>query len=134
MRNLTFLAAGLALAACTTTPSQDDRTIAQEHLAALLAGKVAGPPMECVHGYEAGAHSLLAPQAIAIDPSPARVYVSSTAGTGCEGITGPSYYFVSKSHGPSGLCAGDIVQIRDFRTRAMVGTCSLAPFIPYTRQ
>lgn len=122
----------LALAACTTAPPPPEGAMAQQRLNALLAGKVAGPPTECIPTTAASSHSLIAPGAIAFSTNPGKVYVSNVAGTGCEGLANPRYSLVSTSHGSS-LCSGDIVQVRDLQTGVMAGACSLGVFTPFTR-
>ena len=134
MRKFALLIAGAGLAACTMGPQQDERLAAQQHLAQLLAGKVAGGQVQCIPDYHTSSPSVITPDAIAFEPNTNRVYVSSTSGSGCEGVSGQTYSLVTTSRGPSGLCAGDAVQIRDLHTGIMAGACTLSPFVPYTRQ
>ena len=134
MRKFALLIAPAAVAACTTSPPQDERLAAQQHLNQLLAGKVAGGPIQCIPDYHTSSPSVITPDALAFQPNPGRIYVSSTAGSGCEGVAGQTYSLVTTSRGPSGLCAGDAVQIRDLHTGVMAGACTLSPFVPYTRQ
>jgi hypothetical protein len=131
MKSASILAV-LALGACTTAPPPPDSAVAQHQLSALLAGKVAGPPQNCIPSFQSGSPSLIAPTAVAFTVNPGKVYVSDVAGTGCEGLANPRYSLVSNSHGSS-LCSGDIVQVRDLETGSMVGACSLGAFTPYTR-
>jgi hypothetical protein len=132
MRRLILLVASAAVASCTTAPPMADAT-SQQRLAALLAGKTAAPPVDCIHNYQSNAPAVITPNAIAFDVSRSQVYVSSTVGSGCEGLSNPMYTLVSTSHGPGGLCRGDIVKVIDPQTRMMVGSCSLSAFVPYTR-
>ena len=134
MRNTTFILAGAALASCTTAPNGSaNNSYAQQRLAALLAGKVAGQPADCIPEYRSNTSAVITPQAIAFTVSPSRVYVNNIAGTGCEGLANPTYTLVSTSHGPGGLCRGDLVKIVDRQVGTMVGSCSLGSFVPYTR-
>jgi hypothetical protein len=132
MRKLVLLTAGAALAACTTAPPQDSRAAAQQQLAQLLAGKVAGAPVECIPNYHSSSPSVITPTAIAFQATPGRIYVSNTVGSGCEGVGGPAYSLATTQHGSSTLCAGDIVQIRDLQAGTMAGSCSLTQLVPYT--
>ena len=133
MRKLVLLTAGVALTGCTTAPPpQDSRAAAQQHLAQMLAGKVAGAPVECIPNYQASAPSVITPTAIAFQATPGRIYVSNSVGSGCEGIGGPSYSLATTQHGTSTLCAGDIVQIRDLQAGTLAGSCSLTQLVPYT--
>ncbi len=134
MRNLILVSAGMALASCTTAPTPSANDIyAQQRLAALLAGKVAGPPVDCIPGYQANMSATLTPQAIAFQANPSRVYVTNTAGTGCDGLSDQTYTLVTTSRGPGGLCRGDIVKIIDRQVGTMMGSCSLGSFVTYTR-
>lgn len=134
MQRIVFLIAGAAaLTGCTMGPPQGDAMAGQQQLAQLLAGKVAGPRVECVPTFHAGSGTVLTPQAIALDVNPGLTYVSNTAGSGCEGIVGTRYSLVTTSHGTTGLCAGDQVQIRDLQTGLFAGACTLEPFVPYRR-
>ena len=132
MRKLVLLSAGAALAACTTAPPQDQRAAAQQQLAQLLAGKVAGAPVECIPNYHTSSPSVITPTAIAFQATPGRIYVSNTVGSGCEGVGGPAYSLATTQHGTSTLCAGDLVQIRDLQAGTMAGSCSLTQLVPYT--
>src|SRR4051812_36157082 len=132
MRSLVLFSAVAALAGCTTAPPQDQRAAAQQELAHLLAGKVAGAPVECIPNYHTTARSVITPTAIAFEASPGKVYVSNTVGSGCEGIGGPAYSLTTVQHGSSTACAGDVVQIRDLQAGTMAGSCSLTQLVPYT--
>jgi hypothetical protein len=130
MRTFPIIAAAVAIAGCTAAPPVPEGAQADHRLQAMLAGKVAGPPVSCIPGYNsAHATSVIAPGAIAFQVNPGLVYVSNVDGSGCENSSGPNYSLVTKSYGS--LCSGDQVQIRDLQTRALVGACSLAPFVPY---
>lgn len=134
MNRITLVLAGAALmglASCTTAPPQQTSLQAEQQLQRLLAGKVAGPSTSCIPDYHASASSLVAANAIAFRVNPGLVYVTNTANSGCEGLTNPRYALVVTSHGPSGLCSGDIVQVRDLQTGTMIGSCSLSEFTPY---
>jgi hypothetical protein len=135
MRILTLILAGAALASCTNAPpgmTANDIS-AQHQLAALLAGKAAGAPLNCIPSYQGSSSTLITHQAIAFTPNPGQVYVSDIAGTGCEGLANPNYTLITTSHGPGGLCSGDIVKIVDPHVGSMMGACSLGPIIPYNR-
>ena len=98
---------------------------------AVLAGKVAQAPRDCIPNTQAGSPSIITPDAIAFQVNPGLVYVSSVTESGCEGASDPTYTLVTRSNGPS-LCSGDRVEIHDPHTRVLVGACTLSPFTPYT--
>lgn len=124
--------AALGLASCTTAAPPPEAAVAQHQLDALLAGKVAGQPQNCIPTFQSGSPSLIAPGAIAFTVNPGRIYVSDVRGTGCEDFANPRYSLISDSHGAS-LCSGDIVKIRDLQTGNMIGACSMGMFTPYVR-
>ncbi len=131
MRKMIILLAGAALASCTTAPPMTD-TSSQQRLASMLAGKTAGQPTDCIPGYQSNSSAVITPRAIAFDVSRTLVYVTSTVGTGCEGLSNPMYTLTSVSHGPGGLCRGDIVKVIDPQTQMVVGSCTIGPLVPYT--
>jgi hypothetical protein len=133
MRTLPIIVAAAAVAGCTAAAGPNPDAIqADQRLQAVLAGKVAGPPTNCLPSYAPGhANSLIAPGAIAFRINPGLTYVSNVTGTGCENASGPNYSLVTRSYGT--LCSGDQVQIRDLQTGVMVGACTLQTFVPYSR-
>jgi len=133
MRKLTLLMGGAILTSCTTAPPPPGAMGGEQPVAQMLAGMVAGAPMTCLPAIDASAPATITPHAILFSSNPGRVYVSSTSGSGCEGLTNdPNLKIESTSPGGS-FCSGNIVRIVDRSSGAMVGSCSLAPFVPYTR-
>ncbi len=133
MRNLTLALMGTALAACSDTPPASvGNDPSSQQLATMLAGKVAGPPQDCLPSYQSNNAALITAQAIVFSPTPNQVYVNNIAGSGCEGLANPSYTLITTARGPGGLCRGDVVKIVDSQVGTMVGSCALNSFVPYT--
>ena len=130
MRKIMMIAAGAAaLAGCAQAPAPQG-VQATQRLQALLAGKVAQPPRDCIPATQAGSPSIVTPDAVAFTVNPGLVYVSSVTGSGCEDASDPTYTLVTRSNGP-GLCSGDKLEIHDPHTRVLVGACTLSQFTPY---
>lgn len=137
MRILSFAAtaaATAALASCTTSPQVPAAIHADQQVQQMLAGKVAGAPISCVPSHHGSASKIIAPNAIAFRVDSSTVYVSNTAGMGCEGLAGTHHALVTRSTGPGGLCRGDIVEVRDLHSGSVVGSCTLGDFVRYSRR
>jgi hypothetical protein len=134
MHKLPIIAAAAAvlISGCTQSPQPSQGVQADERLQALLAGKVAGPPVGCIPAYESSrAPSLIARGSVAFTVNPGLVYVTNVAGTGCEDVADPTYTLVSKSPGGMGLCSGDTLEVRDTHTGTFRGACTVGQLVPY---
>lgn len=138
MRAIPLLLLGATLVSCTTAPAADTQRSAknQARFEQLIAGKVAGPPMNCLPSYlNANDMTVLDDSTIAFSrgPSSGPVYVAHMRGP-CTGLSGPGpNALVTRQVGASGLCSGDIATVQDTMARITVGSCSFGEFIPYTR-
>lgn len=99
----------------------------QSRLAALTAGKAAGPPLTCLRREETRDLEVIDNTTIAFR-SGRTLYVNKLA-SACAGLDG-SYALLTRSLGGE-LCRGDIADIADLTTRTIVGSCSLGEFVPY---
>jgi hypothetical protein len=97
----------------------------------LLAGKVAGPPQNCLSSYHQDDMVVIDENTIAFRQGSRRVYINHMQG-GCSNLGG-SYALVTKQFGSSELCRGDIGQVVDLTNHLTVGSCVFGDFIPYTR-
>ena len=127
---LILILAALATGSCATTPAPPNPA-AQARLQQLIAGKVAGQPLNCLQTYRSN-------DMIAIDDDTlvfrdgGRVYVNRLR-HGCPHLTNASYTLVTRQFGGVGLCSGDIAQVADLTTGMTVGSCVIGDFVPYTR-
>ena len=127
------LGAAATLASCSTAPPvQESRSPqAAQDLSRALAGRVAGRPMSCIPTYRTSQMQVIDDWTILFRDG-RTVYVQNPQG-GCRGIGRGSTIMVSRLHGSTQLCSGDIQQLIDSSTRMPQGSCAFGPFIPYTR-
>lgn len=139
MRSISLLLLGAMLASCTTAAAdqQQQRSAkSQAHYEQLIAGKVAGAPMNCLPSY------LRADDMTVIDDNTivfgrgaltGPVYVAHMRGP-CTGLGGASHNaLVTRQVGAGGLCSGDIATVQDLMAHITVGSCTFGEFVPYTR-
>jgi hypothetical protein len=127
------LGAALAVASCSTAPVQQTRSPrAAEQLASALAGRVPGRPLSCIPTYRADNMQVINDWTILFRDG-GTVYVQNPRG-GCPGLERGSTVLVSRIHGGTQLCSGDIQQLVDSSTRVTRGSCVFGPFLPYTRR
>ena len=137
MRGIPLLLLGAVLASCTTAPPDPMRSAkAENRYQELIAGKVAGAPMNCLPSY------LSANDMTVVDDSTIVFRRGSTSGpvyvahmrSPCSGLRGPGpNALVTKQVGASGLCSGDIATVEDTMAHLTVGSCSFGEFVPFVR-
>ena len=137
MRGIPLFLVGAMLASCTTAPPDPTRSAkAENRYQELIAGKVAGAPMNCLPA------CLSANDMTVIDDSTivfgrgaltGPVYVAHMRSP-CTGLRGPGpNALLTKQVGSSGLCSGDIATVEDTMAHITVGSCSFGDFVPYAR-
>ena len=134
MRGISLLLIGVGLVACTTTSAQQPpyRSAAKQvQFDRMLAGKVAGPPQNCLPHYRSNDMVVIDDSTIAFRDGSRRVYVNHMMG-GCSNLGG-GYALVTKQYGSPDLCRGDIGQVVDLTNHMTVGSCVFGDFIPYLR-
>lgn len=137
MRGIPLLLLGATLASCTTAPADPQRSAKnQARYEQLLAGKVAGPPMNCLPNYlNSSDMTVIDDNTIVFSRggTSGPVYVAHMRGP-CTGLGGPGpNALVTRQVGASGLCSGDIATVQDTMAHITVGSCSFGEFVPYTR-
>ena len=134
MRYLAVPLIALAVSSCTNAPPPGPMAMApgdQARLAALTAGKVAGPPTSCLPNYRSDDMIVIDENVIAFRDNARRVYINHMRGGGCLGLDGGRNALVTRS--PTGrLCSGDIAQVLDTSSRIMMGSCVFGDFVPFT--
>lgn len=129
MRILATVLIASAATACATAVEPPTRSAeAEAELNKLLAGKAAGPPVQCLHSYRSRDMVVIDDSTVAFRDG-SQVYVNSLQGS-CNRLGGGSYALVTRSIGPS-LCNGDIAQVADLSSGMTVGSCVLGEFVPY---
>lgn len=137
MRGIPLLLLGATLVSCTAAPPEPTRSAKnQQRYQELIAGKVAGAPMNCLPSY------LTADNMTVIDDSTIAFSRGGTSGpvyiahmrSPCSGLSGPGpNALVTRQVGASGLCSGDIGTVQDTMAHITVGSCSFGEFVPYVR-
>lgn len=130
MRTICLILCGAILAGCTTAPPPASRSAeAQAEFHRLTAGKVPGQPLSCLPSYRADNMVRIDNSTVAFREG-GRVYVNHLIGA-CSGLKSGFYALVTRSSG-TGLCRGDIAHVQDVSTGAIVGSCAIGDFVPYT--
>jgi hypothetical protein len=130
MRAIPLLLCAAALTGCMTQPPPPSRSAeAQAEFQRLTAGKVPGQPISCLPSYRADNMVRIDNSTVAFREG-SRVYVNHLIGA-CSGLRSGFYALVTRSSG-TGLCRGDIAHVQDMSTGAIVGSCAIGDFVPYT--
>lgn len=137
MRRLTLacslvLATSLGLAACATTPDDNQRSAeAQRELARWLDGKVPGQAQTCLPSFRTQDMVTMDERTILFRDGANRVWRNELNGP-CSGLGRPGTALLTRQFGGTGLCRGEIAQVVDTSGGFVVGSCSLGDFVPYT--
>jgi hypothetical protein len=136
MRIAATLVLGLSgvalLASCSTTPAQMSRTPeAQQELDKALAGRVPGAPLNCIPNYRSTDMQVIDEWTILFKDG-RTVYVQNPRG-GCPGIDSFGNVLVTRLHGTTQLCSGDINHLFDPVSGIGGGACVFSQFVPYTK-
>lgn len=138
MKNIVIVAgAALATTACMTgTPHADSGpqapTRSEQRAEAMLEGRVAGPPVDCVNQRDLGGNRSLADGSLLFDgrTSGGIIYVNRPA-AGCPSVNAGRALIVRTPS--TRLCRGDIVNVVDPVNGMSYGSCGLGDFTPYRR-
>jgi hypothetical protein len=126
------LSGAALLAGCSTAPAQITRTAeAQQELDKALAGRVAGPPVDCLPHYRTTDMQIIDDWTILFKDG-RTVYVQNPRG-GCPGIDNHGNILVTRLRGTTQLCNGDINHLVDPVSGIGGGACVFSQFVPYTK-
>jgi hypothetical protein len=128
MRAIPLLLITAAVAGCAAQPPATRSAEAEAKYQQLLAGKAAGPTITCLPHYRADDMVTIDNSTVAFKDG-RTVYVNHLIGE-CAGLNSGFYTLVTRSNG-SGLCRGDIADVRDVRTGMIIGACAIGDFTPY---
>lgn len=131
MRCLSILLLGAVAASCTTAPPAPRSAQAEAKLDKLLAGRVAGPSVDCL-GHMDARDMIVIDDDTVLFKDGATYYRQDFNGGSCANLGGGGYTMVSNRYG-SGVCRGDIARIVDIRNGITVGSCSYGEFVPYRK-
>lgn len=120
------------LGSCTTAPPPMTRSAqGQQDFERLTAGKVAGPPMQCLQSREMNDMTVIDESTVAYKRGTSIVYISHMQQP-CSGLGSGSAVMVTKSFGAAQTCRGDIARMVDPTSRMELGSCVFGEFTPYT--
>jgi hypothetical protein len=134
MRGTLLLLLGATLASCTNAPepAAAPSPKAEAKFASLTAGKVAGPPVNCVPNYNTNDQGVIDGRTLSFRVGTGTVYIVHLT-PGCESIGSGPYALLSRQYGGMGLCRGDIQQVIDTMAHITVGSCTIGDIVPYTK-
>lgn len=129
LRASSMIALGAAtLLASGSTAQQGQPSASEQKLANALAGRTAGPPVDCIN--ERSRMQVIDDWTILFRDRGV-VYVQQPRG-GCHGLSN-SMSLIRDSFGTTRICRGDINQIVDVRTGFGTGACTYDNFVPYRK-
>lgn len=127
------LSCAVLLAGCSTAPAEVTRSAdAQQELDKALAGRVAGPPVNCLPYSRSTSDMQIIDDWTILFKHGRTVYLQNPRG-GCPGIGSHRNILVTRLRGTTQLCSGDINQLVDPVSGIGGGACVFSQFIPYTR-
>jgi hypothetical protein len=130
MRGISLLVLGALVASCSAAPLPAATSAQMSRAAQLLAGKVAGPPVNCISELRTRDMTWLDNSTVAFKAGSNRVYVNHFEG-GCDN-PGGRYAMTTRQVGTAQLCRGDIAGLIDSMSHTNMGSCVFGDFIPYT--
>lgn len=129
MRSIATLSLAL-LTIGAAPPPQDGRSLRdQDRLDQRLAGFVEGPAQACVQQRDLKSSSTFG-DTVLYRASPARFYKMELS-DGCAPITQDDS--LVSANPTTSTCRGDVVRVVHRRSGQQTGSCTIARFVPYTR-
>jgi hypothetical protein len=132
MKKLIILTAALLGAGCAHEEPVELGAYGERQEARLsraLAGREAGPPVDCVERRTLRGNRTYGTRAIVFE-GPGMLYVNRPP-AGCPALEGGRTLVLSSSG--SRICRGDIASVVDPVSRQSFGSCGLGDFTPYRR-
>ena len=132
MRLFPSLLIGAALlgASATALAADRDNSKNEAKLAAAIAGRVAGKPVDCINLRDVRSSQIIDGTAIVYDTGGGKLYVNRPR-TAADWLDSDDI-LVTKTYG-SDLCSLDTVSLVDRGARMQRGFVGLGQFVPYTK-
>lgn len=131
MRGISLLLMGAMVASCSTAVEPPMRSAdAQNQYQRLIAGKIAGPPVNCLPSSRTNDMTVIDESTVVFRQSGSRLYVAHMQGE-CSNLGQPPFALLTKQMGTASLCHGDIAQVIDTHNGMTVGSCVFGSFTPY---
>ena len=128
-------AAGTATLATASSiaPAQSDAYSpkAANKLAKALAGRTPGEPVSCI-GNMRGSDMQIVDDRTILYREGGTIYVQKPSG-GCHGLGSGHYTLLTRLHGSTRLCRGQIGEVVDRVSGFTYGSCVFGDFVPYRK-
>ena len=111
------------------TDAYSEKTAAK--LAKALAGRAPGVPVSCI-GNMRGSDMRIIDDRTILFRQGGTVYVQKPSG-GCNGLGSGNYTLLTRLHGTSRLCRGQIGEVVDPVSGFTYGSCVFSDFVPYRK-
>ena len=132
MRGISVLLLGAMVASCSTAVEPPMRSAqAQNQYQRLIAGKVAGPEVNCLPSSRTNDMTVIDESTVVFRQSGSRLFVAHMQGE-CSNLGQPPYALLTKQPASLSLCHGDIAQVVDTHNGMTVGSCVFGSFTPYS--
>ncbi|WP_309661816.1 hypothetical protein [Sphingomonas sp.] len=132
MRGMSILLAAAAIGSCAPVEPVARTPQAEAHLATLLSGRVAGPPVSCLPDYRSNDMVVIDDSTILFRAG-RTTYRNDLQGGSCSRLGSGNYALLTRRTGGIGLCRGDIAEVKDLTNGITVGSCVMGNFVPYTK-
>ena len=130
MRPSLLIAAALLGASAAAIAATPDNSQNEAKLTAVLAGRIASKPVDCISLRDIRSSQIIDHTAIVYDTGAGRLFVNRPR-IGAGSLDSDDI-LVTKTHG-SQLCSLDSINLVDRGSRMQRGFVSLGQFVPYTR-
>jgi hypothetical protein len=129
-----LLATGAVALVGSASPQQvTHNPKAQQEIAKALAGRVAGPPVDCIRDFRGDRRMTVVDDWTILFRAGDVVYVQNPPG-GCSNLNHHTSSLVTRMAGRDRLCSGEIHRVVDSTTGISRGSCSFGPFVPYRKR
>lgn len=132
MSRILPLLAIAGLGACAPVQPVARTAKAEAHLQQVLSGRIPGPPISCLSDFRSGNMVIIDDNTVLFRDG-RTVYRNDFRGGGCSRLGSGFYALLTRRYGGSGLCRGDIAEVKDMSSGATVGSCAMGDFIPYSK-
>ena len=130
MRSVSLLLLASTLVGCSTYPPPPRSQSSEAHLQSLLAGKVAGTPVQCMPSTAKDDMIVIDDNTIVFRDGSRRLWRNDLQGT-CYGLRMGGALVTRSGVGTSSLCRGDVNDV--VSSGGMItSSCILGDFVPYT--
>ena len=132
MRYQALLLFAAAVGSCAPVQPAPRTPQAETQLQHLLSGRVQGPAISCLPDYRSNDMVVIDDNTVLFRDG-RTVYRNDFQGGSCPHLGNGNFALLTKRIGGSGLCRGDIAEVKDLVNHFTVGSCVMGDFVPYTK-